>query len=200
MHFAKSIDGQPATAAWTDVCKRFPYTRVPLGCQLGNPSLIDFGVSTRGVLRSGQGSWVGSPSDHCFLKYEFACGVRTAQIPRRHFFCRDWADAVSFTTTNWPDLDFGDPNEAMSGMTTFLHEVRDRFQAGGSAALRRENRMPLPLRLAYHRLNSCQPHERDVVRKFCWSLRLKWFNDLRTAALRTRIDRSEVVSKKQTAA
>ena len=46
---AREVAGTPDSFAWRVACTNCPYTRVPLGAQLGSPSVLDFGVGSRGV-------------------------------------------------------------------------------------------------------------------------------------------------------
>lgn len=195
--FASRIDDCPGPAVWRDACRAFPYTRVPLGCQPGSPSLIDFAVANKGSVKRAMGTWRHSPSDHCILRYDIACSFLMSKRSRSHFVCADWDNAVRYARLCWPLLDSESTSERASSVCAFLKDVVTRFQVGKSAAQRRSERLPFSLRMLYRRLDLCHDNEREALRAQCWRQRLIWLKALRTEALKRRVDRGGVVSSRK---
>ena len=192
---AREIASTPDSSAWRSACTNSPYTRVPLGAQLGSPSVLDFGVGSRGVFRDVQGSWKRSPSDHAIMSYVVACKLTSLRRPVSHFWCRDRASAVAYARTFWPSFSDVSRSDSVHVFLDFLHQIRHEFEVPGTARSRRENRMPLSLQFLYHRLDSCPSHLKADLRAQCWRSRVLWFKNLKAEALKRKVDSGKSVSK-----
>ena len=200
LSFAEHVDGLPMNHLWHDACISFPFTRIPLGSQGGRPSLLDFVFASKNLVSSCEGSWNKVPTDHAMMRtslslsFERRVHLRSTWVPEH----RD--DAVCFFKENWPVAFTNSGHYAASDATParffeYLCIVRDRFCNRHTASQRRQLRLPFEIRLLAHRLTICSAADRQFWCQRLWSAKAKWFEGLRVARMRKRVDQGRSVSK-----
>ena len=75
-------------------CMQFPFTYVPSGRQHGSPSLLDFFVSSRGVIKECAGTWEGVPLDHAMVAAYITFKGSVKVYPRSTWVINDRDAAV----------------------------------------------------------------------------------------------------------
>ena len=176
---------------WSDACAFSVVSRVPLGEQLGVPSLLDFGVASDRLVRESFVDWHSADADHAYVVY-ILNSVHSSVVRRKKIWkCVDehsCLEKVSFA-------DF-EKHDSVSAVMSKLTAIQDSCDSGLSCAARRRERMPFELRECYRRAVSAA----SACDKRMWQLRARrrrkqWVIDLRLQSRLARVGGGRVLSK-----
>ena len=196
--FPDHIDGMPVNERFHDLCMSFPFTRVPEGQQLGEPSLLDYVLGKPGSVRGCVGSWQEVPTDHCMVSVIVNFRTRVRKFCRTKWVLDDRDSAVCYALSNWPSwFEVGKfcERSTPANFCEFLRNVRDANCCKLTCRERRQQRLPFHLRLLMSRFKRAPPDQKLVLRAALWRARLLWFQELRLRRQRLAVDRGGVVCK-----
>ena len=184
-----SVPGGP----FAEFCFQVPITRIPIGEQAIRclPSLIDFGVGSRGFLTQCSLFWEGVPADHaligltCIPVFERRAAAKTRWKCTDDDVCKNW-----IASKKVPAL------QTLDSLHCFLAECQLQCADTRTCSERRQERLPMQLRDLYARMSSCTTEQdRHVLQRLAWERVRKLHLDRRTLAERRAVGSGRVLVK-----
>ena len=169
------------------------FSRVPEGVQSHIPSLLDFAVASRSVVKSCELDWENSMSDHALLVVTAAC-VFKKPFPRTHWRCMD-VEACILVFKCQPVFQ-GNDQPSFEVFCERVRKVQDSLHDSRPKKVRAFERMPFELRDVLSRLRTTADQaEASLLKSRAWILKKKWVRDMKIHAMKKQSDRGGVFVK-----
>ena len=130
------VQSQPP-GPWATDCFFTGITRVPIGGQVGLPSILDYAAATPGCISKVWGTWEGTCSDHAMIIAETTETLEKRRWTRTTWKCRSMLQCKAWMSEHGPSCQLGPPE-----LAEWLLKAQQKWEDGKSSAQRRDTRIP----------------------------------------------------------
>ena len=192
VHLPEIVYSTPG-GPFDDVCSRAPISRIPTGETVAYclPSLLDYGLGSKGFVKATSLHWHGAPADHGFVAFSLAPACTLRRGAKTTWKCKDESECREWISNNAPDQ-FDD----VGCFHAFLIQLQNMWADNQTCKERRQQRMPANLRDLYSQMASttCE-HARKMLQDEAWTIRKNWCLDRKAMMLSESVRKGKVFGK-----
>ena len=172
-----TMSRETLTGPWAPFAANSIFSRVPVGGQIGIPSLLDYPLGSHNVVSSSSLFW-SHISDHAINVIDVHARLKFTQPrPKRNWLSRDWVESTNSFRAMAP--------ASFRGWTDFTNHIA-RLQASTGVATtcaeRRRHREPEHIKNLRRIIRSNQdPSNDSFLKKQLWNARKTWLSELKAA-------------------
>ena len=169
-------------------CGLAPISRIPTGecTTYCLPSLLDYGLSSKGFAKDCKLHWEGTPADHACITFVLDPIAKLCRGTKTSWKCTDENECITWICHNAPDK-----FEDVRSFHSFLLRMQAEWADTRTCKERREQRLPASLRTLYNLVaNANSEQERKRLQNEAWDVRRKWFLDQKAMRLNESVQRS----------
>jgi len=174
-------------------CWYAPISRIPVGdsCANSYPSLLDYALSSPGLVQDSTLHWHGMPADHAMNAVVINSKMAFHRPGKTNWKCRDEHGCMLWIRNHAPQH-FDD----LFDFHAFLIRLQTAWADEQTCRDRRHERIPPKIRDLYDKISNCTLEaDRRRLQKVAWNLGMQWFSDHRSRILCEKVRKGGVFNK-----